>query len=81
MDSQTHQFNGGESTFLSNTLITSRELEILKLIAQGLSGKEIADILEVSHRTIDAHKQKMMHKLGTRKSAEMVAIAYKMKWI
>jgi DNA-binding NarL/FixJ family response regulator len=68
----------GES---SEPMITKREIEIIKYVAQGYSDKEIARALNVSHRTIDAHKQKMMHKLGTRKSAEMVAIAYKMKWI
>lgn len=81
MDLSAHQFNAGDNSMSSNTAITSRELEILRLIAQGLSGKEIAKKLEISHRTIDAHKQKMMHKLGTRKSTEIVAIAYKMKWI
>lgn len=61
--------------------ITRREIEIIKYVAQGYSDKEIAKALNLSHRTIDAHKQKMMHKLGTRKSAEIVAIAYRMKWI
>jgi DNA-binding NarL/FixJ family response regulator len=62
-------------------IVTPREIEIIRYIAQGYSDKQIASELNLSHRTIDAHKQKMMHKLGTRKSAEIVAIAYKMKWI
>jgi DNA-binding NarL/FixJ family response regulator len=62
-------------------IVTKREIEIIHYIAQGYSDKQIASVLNLSHRTIDSHKQKMMHKLGTRKSAEIVAIAYKMQWI
>jgi two-component system response regulator NreC len=65
----------------SKPLITKREIEIIGFVAKGYADKEIAKELQISSRTIDAHKQKMMHKLGTRKAAEIVAIAYKMNLI
>jgi DNA-binding NarL/FixJ family response regulator len=58
--------------------ITEREIEIIRFVAKGYSDKQIAEVLNLSHRTIDAHKQKVMQKLGTRKATEMVAIAYRM---
>jgi two-component system response regulator NreC len=65
----------------SKPVITKREIEIIGFVAKGYADKEIAKELQISSRTIDAHKQKMMHKLGTRKAAEIVAIAYKMNLI
>lgn len=61
--------------------LTKREKEIVYHIAQGLSDKQTADALRVSPRTIDAHKQNIMNKFGTRKSTEIVAIAYRLKII
>ncbi len=61
--------------------ITKREKEIIEYISNGFSDKEIAKTLNISHRTIDAHKQNMMGKLGTRKAAEIVSIAYRLKLI
>jgi two-component system NarL family response regulator len=66
---------------LPKPTVTKRELQVIVQISKGLSDKEIAKILRVSHRTIDAHKQNLMNKFGTRKSAEIVAIAYKLKLI
>jgi DNA-binding NarL/FixJ family response regulator len=66
---------------LPKPTVTKRELQVIIQISKGLSDKEVAKILRVSHRTIDAHKQNLMNKFGTRKSAEIVAIAYKLKLI
>lgn len=41
---------------------TDRELDIIKLTAQGVKPKEIADILNISPRTVNAHKQKIQQK-------------------
>ena len=73
--------NEARETLTVRAMITKREIEIIRYIAQGLTGKEIALQLNLSLKTIDAHKQNMMNKLGTRKSTEMVAIAYRMNWI
>ena len=57
--------------------ITRREKQIISFMAQGFTDKEIARELSRSSRTIDAHKQNIMQKLNTRKSTEIVALAYK----
>jgi two-component system, NarL family, response regulator NreC len=48
--------------------LTSREREVLKLIAEGHSTHEIADILSVSPKTVEAHRAKMMEKLCVHKA-------------
>lgn len=55
--------------------LTRRELEILQLIAEGLSSKEIADALHVSVRTIDSHRSNLMDKLEIRKVSKLVRYA------
>ncbi len=55
--------------------LTDREIEIIKLIAEGLSNKEIADKLFISHRTVDTHRTNMMNKLGLHNVAGIVRFA------
>jgi two-component system, LuxR family, response regulator FixJ len=45
--------------------LSSRESEVLKLVAAGLTSKEIARRLDISRRTVDAHRLSLMHKVGT----------------
>ena len=52
----------------SKVQMTSREAEVIRLIAWGHSNKEIADRLQVSIKTIEAHKANSMKKLGITKS-------------
>lgn len=44
--------------------LTRREREIISLMGQGKTSKEIAIILEISYRTIDAHRAKLLKKIG-----------------
>ncbi len=55
--------------------LTKREKEILRLIAQGKSSKEIGAMLSISSRTVEHHRANMMRKLGYRKIAELVRYA------
>jgi DNA-binding NarL/FixJ family response regulator len=55
--------------------LTSREIEILTLIAEGKSSKEIAEQLFLSFRTVQNHRTKIMRKLNLRKSADLVKYA------
>ena len=55
--------------------ITKREIEVLNLIANELTNEEIAKKLNLSKRTIDSHRQKMLVKLGLRNTAGLVRFA------
>lgn len=55
--------------------ITPRELEILGLVAQGLSNKEIAERVFVSENTVKTHVSRVFDKLGARRRTEAVQIA------
>ncbi len=53
--------------------ITPREQEILKLLASGLSSKQIADQLNVSIHTVNNHRQSLLRKAGAKSTAELVS--------
>jgi len=57
--------------------ISPRQREILQLLAEGKSGKEIASILDISTRTVEHHKYRMMEQLNIKTSAELVQYAIK----
>ena len=57
--------------------LTPRQREILQLLAEGRSAKEIADTLAISPRTVEFHKYQMMETLGLHHSAELVHFAIK----
>ena len=61
--------------------LTVREREILKLIAEGKSNKEIGDLLFISVRTVERHRANMMSKLSIRKTAELVQYALRKHFI
>lgn len=52
--------------------LTQRQREVLQLLAEGKSAKEIGWILEISPRTVETHKYKMMDDLGVKTSAELI---------
>lgn len=55
--------------------LTTREREVLKLIAEGKSSKEIADLLFISVRTVERHRANTMDKLNIKKTADLVKYA------
>lgn len=57
--------------------LTVRQREILRLLAQGRSAKEIAQGLGISARTVEFHKYQMMETLGLHHSAELIHFAIK----
>jgi NarL family two-component system response regulator LiaR len=58
-----------------DTHLTPRELEILQLIVDGKSNKEIATTLELSANTVAVHRANLMDALGIHKTAELVVYA------
>jgi two-component system, NarL family, response regulator NreC len=61
-----------------STPLTARETEVLKLIAEGLSSKEIAAKLNMSTRTVETHRHAISEKLNLRSIAELTKYALKM---
>jgi len=63
---------GGASAF---SVLTDREREVLQLVAEGHTTKQIADTLHVSVKTIESHRQNIMDKLEIRSIAELTKYA------
>ncbi len=55
--------------------LTEREREVMALAVQGHSNKEIASCLNISHRTVEIHKSKIMHKTGAINLLDLARIA------
>ena len=60
---------------LDKSLLTNRETEVLKLIAEGKANKDIADALFVSVHTVERHRANLMKKLNMKKTADLVRYA------
>ncbi len=50
--------------------LSAREVEVLRLLAEGLTDREIAEVLTISARTVETHVSSILHKLGVRNRAE-----------
>jgi len=61
--------------------LTTREKQVLKLIAEGKSSKEIADLLFISVRTVERHRANIMEKLNLKKTADLVKYAIQKGYI
>ena len=57
--------------------LTSRQCEILQLLAEGYSAKEIAEVLKISVRTVEFHKYGLMSKLNLKTNSDLVQFAIK----
>ncbi|MFZ3493629.1 response regulator [Streptomyces sp. 5.8] len=81
-------YPGAETTLIRNYLdrargrdplparaITEREEEILKLVAEGHSSKEIGDLLVISAKTVERHRANLLQKLGMRNRLELTRYA------
>jgi DNA-binding NarL/FixJ family response regulator len=55
--------------------LTPRQREVLQLVAEGKSAKEVANVLSISPRTAEFHKYRLMEQLGVTTNAELVQIA------
>ncbi|OLN30761.1 DNA-binding response regulator, LuxR family [Desulfovibrio sp. DV] len=58
--------------------LTPREREVMRLVVEGLSNKEVAGALEISLKTAEHHRGNLMRKLGLQNSVELVRYATKM---
>jgi DNA-binding NarL/FixJ family response regulator len=65
----------------SYDLLTDREKEVLQLLAEGRSNKEVAALLEVGLSTVETHRGNLMQKLGLHSTAEIVLYAVRKRLI
>jgi DNA-binding NarL/FixJ family response regulator len=77
-DAQTQLLTGLE-TRPAGVPLTSRQIQVLRLIAEGRSGKEIAHELEISPKTVEFHKSSISAQLGLHSTAELVRYAIEHK--
>ena len=56
-------------------VLTSREMEVLQLVAEGKANKETADLLKISVKTVEKHRQKLMQKLNIHDTASLTRYA------
>ncbi len=61
--------------------LTTREREVLKLIAEGNSNKQIAACLQISVRTVEHHRARLMAKLNCKNSAQLVKYALQRRYV
>jgi len=60
-----------------HSVLSQRELEVLRLYAEGSTNSEIADKLFISVRTVESHKTHILQKLGLKSNVDMVKVAIK----
>lgn len=58
--------------------LTPRQREIIALLVEGRSAKEIARLLDISHRTVEYHKYQAMEALGVASNAELIQLAIRL---
>jgi DNA-binding NarL/FixJ family response regulator len=72
---------GGTSAELPVEQLTRREMEVLQLLARGMTNPRIAHALEISEHTVKFHVTAIMGKLGASTRAEAVARASRLGWL
>ena len=65
-----------DDRFVKKFNLSKRELEVLKLVAQAMSNKEIARDLYISDQTVSVHRKNIMRKLGVSSTASLIKLAY-----
>ena len=68
---------GSKDSLQIDELLTSREREVLQLVAEGKKMADIGEILHISPRTVERHKYNLMDKLKLHTTAELVQFAFK----
>jgi DNA-binding NarL/FixJ family response regulator len=61
--------------------LSGREREVLKMLAEGRTSKEIADLLKISTRTVEHHRANIQCKLNLKKTADLVRYAVKKGYV
>ena len=59
--------------FPEKTLLTEREIEVIKLTAEGMTSKEVAEVLFISNETINSHKRNALYKMGFKNTYQLIS--------
>jgi len=70
-----------QKVVLSDDNLSIREKQVLKLVAEGASNKEIAEQLNISVRTVDHHRANLIEKLNLKSTAELIRYAISKNYI
>jgi DNA-binding NarL/FixJ family response regulator len=65
----------GLGPYSRHDAVTNRELQVMRLLARGLSVSRIATELTISHKTVSTHKARLMEKMGFTSTADIVRYA------
>lgn len=74
-DAVTSEWAQGKAGADTPTSLTPRERDVLKLVAAGMSSRQIGESLAISRRTVEHHRASMMEKLKLRSTADLVRVA------
>jgi DNA-binding NarL/FixJ family response regulator len=66
---------------VAETELTSRQRQMLQLLAEGKTMKEAAAVMNISTRTVESHKYEIMRKLGVETTAALIRYAVKIKLV
>ncbi|MBO6249898.1 MAG: helix-turn-helix transcriptional regulator [Muribaculaceae bacterium] len=62
-------------------VLTARELEVLNLLSQGYSSKEISQKLFKSPNTVEYHRKQLLRKSGAKNVAQLIGFAFRLRWL
>lgn len=62
-------------------VLTAREQEVLNLLSQGYSSKEISQKLFISPNTVEYHRKQLLRKSGAKNVAQLIGLAFRMRWL
>ena len=62
-------------------VLTARELEVLNLLSQGYSSKEISHKLFISPNTVEYHRKQLLRKSGAKNVAQLIGFAFRLRWL
>jgi DNA-binding NarL/FixJ family response regulator len=73
--------HAASETAAADDLLTEREKEILKLVAEGRTNQEIAELLALSKKTVMCHRANIYQKLGTHNRTELIKYALRLRLV
>lgn len=74
-------FRGKRTTETNAQELSTRELEIVKCLAEGLNSKQVGEKLFISQQTVRTHRRNIMHKLHVKTTGELIRLSMEKGWI